>query len=270
MTLKVTMVGGPTAVLEIGGLRVITDPTFDPPQTYPGDPEAGIPVITKTVGPALGVDEVGPVDVALVSHDHHIDNLDQSGRAFLAGVGSVFTTSAGAERLGGGAVGLEPYGSATVRRPGGGELTITGVPARHGPDGLWQLVGPVIGFVLSGDGLPTVYVSGDNSSLEVVGEVADKIGEIDVAVLFCGGAKFDEILDGAYLTLSNDDAVRAAELLGSATVIPVHADGWAHFSQSPAQLRAAYEAAGIGDRLVVVRPGATADLDASVSSAPSD
>jgi L-ascorbate metabolism protein UlaG (beta-lactamase superfamily) len=257
------MVGGPTAVLEIGGVRVITDPTFDPPQTYPGNPGAGIPVITKTVGPALGADEVGRVDVALVSHDHHIDNLDGAGREFLVGVGSVFTTSAGAERLGGGAVGLEPYGSATVPRPGGGELTVTAVPAHHGPDGLWELVGPVIGFVLSGDGLPTVYVSGDNSSLEVVEEVADKIGEVDVAVLFCGGAKFDEIMDGAYLTLSNADAVRAAELLGSATVVPVHADGWAHFSQSSAQLRAAYEAAGIGDRLAVVAPGATADLGTS-------
>ena len=30
-TLTALLVGGPTAVLEYGGLRLLTDPTFDPP-----------------------------------------------------------------------------------------------------------------------------------------------------------------------------------------------------------------------------------------------
>jgi L-ascorbate metabolism protein UlaG (beta-lactamase superfamily) len=29
--LRITYVGGPTALLELGGLRLLTDPTFDPP-----------------------------------------------------------------------------------------------------------------------------------------------------------------------------------------------------------------------------------------------
>ena len=29
--LKITYVGGPTALLEVAGLRLLTDPTFDPP-----------------------------------------------------------------------------------------------------------------------------------------------------------------------------------------------------------------------------------------------
>jgi len=28
--LKLTYIGGPTALLELGGLRILTDPTFDP------------------------------------------------------------------------------------------------------------------------------------------------------------------------------------------------------------------------------------------------
>ena len=28
--LRVTYIGGPTAIIEIGGLRVLTDPAFDP------------------------------------------------------------------------------------------------------------------------------------------------------------------------------------------------------------------------------------------------
>ncbi|HEY1974861.1 MAG TPA: MBL fold metallo-hydrolase [Pseudonocardia sp.] len=255
MPVNVTLVGGPTAVLEYAGLRIITDPTFDPPGTYTGAGAEGTNGITKTAGPALSADEVAPIDVALISHDHHIDNLDESGRAFLTRVSSVFTTPAGAERLGNGAVGLADYESTSVPRPGGGELTITAVPAQHGPDGVWQLVGPVVGFVLSGPDLPTVYVSGDNSNLDVVRDIAGKFGPIELALLFVGGAKFDEVAGGAYLTLGNDDAVRAATILESATVIPVHADGWAHFSQSAEQLREAFEAAGIPDRIVVLEPG---------------
>jgi CspA family cold shock protein len=40
------------------------------------------------------------------------------------------------------------------------------VPALHGPEGSEHLVGEVTGFVLAGPGLPTVYVSGDNASLD--------------------------------------------------------------------------------------------------------
>jgi L-ascorbate metabolism protein UlaG (beta-lactamase superfamily) len=34
--LKITYIGGPTALLELGGLRLLTDPTFDPAEeVYP-------------------------------------------------------------------------------------------------------------------------------------------------------------------------------------------------------------------------------------------
>jgi hypothetical protein len=46
----------------------------------------------------------------------------------------------------------------------------------------------VTGFVLSGPGLPTVYLSGDNASMGVINEVADRVGQIDIAVLFAGAA----------------------------------------------------------------------------------
>jgi L-ascorbate metabolism protein UlaG (beta-lactamase superfamily) len=31
MTLSITLIGGPTALIEIDGFRLLTDPTFDPP-----------------------------------------------------------------------------------------------------------------------------------------------------------------------------------------------------------------------------------------------
>lgn len=257
MTINFTLVGGPTAVLEVGGLRFITDPTFDEPQTFTGSGTEGTNGITKTAGPALGPAEVGDVDVALVSHDHHIDNLDVSGREFLKSAKRVFTTPAGAERLGAGATGLGDYESVQVPLPGGGDVTVTGVPAHHGPEGVHQGAGPVVGFVLSGPGLPTVYVSGDNSNIELTREIAGKFPSIDVAVLFLGGAKFEEIAGGVHLTMTNEDALEAAAIMPDATIVPVHADSWAHFSQDTQQLGDLFRKAGLEARVCVVEPGET-------------
>ena len=249
-TLSVLLVGGPTAVLEFAGLRFLTDPSFDPPGEHPRG-------LVKLRGPAAEPDDIGAIDTVLLSHDHHADNLDASGRDFLPRAARVLTTVDGAERLGGNAIGLEPWQSVTLDRPGGKELAITAVPAQHGPDGTDHLTGPVIGFVLEADDVPTLYVSGDNASVDVVRTIADRAGPIELAVLFVGGASIPARFDGAFLTLSNDRAVEAARILGARAIVPVHFDGWAHFSESGEGLRAAFDAAGLSDRLVMAEPGET-------------
>lgn len=249
-----TLIGGPTAVLEVGGLSIITDPTFDPPQIFTGAGTEGTDGITKTAGPAIRAEDLGAIDVALVSHDQHIDNLDVSGRSLLKDIPHVFTTGEGARRLGGTATSVEDHATVRVPLPGGGELSVTGVPAHHGPAQARDAAGPVTGFVVHGEGLPTVYVSGDNSDLEVVSEVATRFPAIDFAVLFAGGARFEE-LGGVYLTLSNEMVLEAAEILDRAIIIPVHADGWAHFSQSASELVALFESAGLGDRIIAPPAG---------------
>ena len=252
-SLTVFAVGGPTAVLEFAGLRILTDPSFDPP----GDTPHGL---HKLAGPAVAPDDVLPIDLVLLSHDHHDDNLDTSGRAFLARAGRTLTTTAGAERLGGNATGLEPWESLEVERPGGRTLTITAVPAQHGPDGTDHLTGPVIGFVLTAPDVPTLYVSGDNASVDVVRTIADRVGPIELAVLFAGGVSIPHRFDGAYLTLSADRAVEAARVLGARAIVPVHFEGWAHFTQGADDLRAAFAAAGLGVRLVVPEAGDTVQV----------
>jgi len=247
--LTVRLVGGPTALIELGWVRLLTDPTFDPP----GDHPIGTRVLTKTSGPAVPADELGPVDAVLLSHDQHPDNLDDAGRALLAGVPLVLTTEQAAQRLGGSALALPSWQRTTV-----GAVAVTAVPAQHGPDGTTDLTGPVTGFVLSGDGLPTVYVSGDNASLDVVRAVVGRIGPVDVAVLFAGAAR-TPLVDG-YLTLTAADAAEAAAVLGARAVVPVHAEGWAHFTQGVDDLVVAYAARGLADRLHVLSPGETATV----------
>lgn len=50
---SVQLVGGPTTIIEVGGLRFVTDPTFDPPSTY----DVGGRSLTKNAPfPGAGID----------------------------------------------------------------------------------------------------------------------------------------------------------------------------------------------------------------------
>ena len=249
--LAVTLTGGPTALIEIGGARLLVDPTFDPPGEYP---LGGGRVLTKTAPPALAAADLGPVHAVLLSHDQHPDNLDRSGRELLAQAPVVLTTALAAERLGGSARALAI--GETVRV---GPVEVTGVPALHGPPGAEQLTGPVTGFVVHGVGLPTVYVSGDNASLECVDEVRAAFRRIDLAVLFAGAAR-TALFDGAPLTLTGGLAAEAVARLDAAQVVVVHVDSWAHFSEGREAVRDALAAAGLADRLVEVPPGVRTPL----------
>ncbi|MFC4942240.1 MBL fold metallo-hydrolase [Pseudonocardia sp. GCM10023141] len=245
--MRITYLGGPTALLEIAGTRLLLDPTFDPPGEYP----IGTRSLVKTAGPALTAAQVGAVDAVLLSHDHHPDNLDAAGRAYLATAPLVLSTEAAAGRVEG-VTGLPSWTDATV-----GDITVTAVPAQHGPDGTQHLVGDVTGFVITGP--LTVYVSGDNASLDVVQEIAQRIGSIDVAVLFAGGAR-TPLVDG-FLTLPSAAAAEAASILDAAHVVPLHFEHWAHFTEAPDTLVAAFDAAGLADRLHLPEPGETVEIE---------
>ena len=249
-TLTAQLVGGPTAVVEYAGLRWLTDPSLSPPGEYEGG-------LVKTTPPALDLQAIEPIDVVLLSHDHHSDNLDPGGREFLPRARRVLTTVDGARRLGGNATGLEPWSSVELDRPDGPAVTVTAVPAQHGPDGTDHITGPVIGFLLTSRGLDTVYVSGDNASLDVVRAIAARAGGVDVAVLFAGAVQVPHRFDGAYLTLSSERAVEAAKILGARAVVPVHFEGWTHFTQGADALRAAFAGNQLTDRLALAEPGAT-------------
>ncbi|AVV45197.1 Zn-dependent hydrolase [Streptomyces sp. P3] len=251
-TIPVRVYGGPTTVIEYGGLRFVTDPTFDPPGEYlmplPGDRK-----LVKTEPSPVTAAELGRVDAVLLSHDEHDDNLDNAGRAFLPEVPVVFTTVSGAGRLGGNAQGLGFWQSAELKRPDGGTVTVTGLPARHGPIGCEPISGDIVGFMLTSDDLPSVYVSGDNAALEHVREIAEKFAPVDTAVLFLGGARMAFAFDNALLTLDSAQGAEAAKMLGAHRVVPAHFDSWAHFKEGRHEIEAAFTDAGLADRLDFAR-----------------
>lgn len=249
----VRVFGGPTALFEYGGLRFLTDPTFDAPGDYA---RGGGRFLTKTAPSSGTPADLGRIDVVLLSHDEHPDNLDITGRALLAGVALTLTTPGGGERLGealGEKVkGLADWESIELNRPDGGTITVTGVPAVHGPGPRAQvepITGQVVGFVLTGEGLPTVYVSGDNASLDAVKEIAERFAPVDTALLFAGAPRFRALFDNQLIVLDSAQAAEAAQILGARRVVPVHYDSWAHFTEGRDELAAAFTAAGLADRL---------------------
>jgi len=180
----------------------------------------------------------------LLSHDHHFDNLDHAGRRLLSSAGRVLTTVEGAARLGA-EPGLVPWQATSLETRSGAPLRITATPARHGPSHADR--GPVIGFVLEREAENAIYLSGDTVWYEGVAEVAARF-RVRTAVLFLGAARVEAVGDWP-LTFTAEGAIEAARALARATIVPLHFEGWAHFSESRAQVQRAFTAAGLADRL---------------------
>lgn len=246
LDLHFTYIGGPTALIEIEGARFLTDPTFDPAGTdYP------TPAYTlhKLQDPALNTGRLGRIDGILLSHDHHFDNLDRSGRILLTQSPIVYTTTVGAERLGSSVVGLTPWQTIQHRAPAG-SIAITATPGRHGPPDGDR--GPVIGFVL-GSGASRVYVSGDTVWYEGVQEVIRRFDPA-IALLNLGAAKV-AVAGPAPLTFTAEEAVRFAQAAPRAVIVPLHFEGWAHFSEGRQEVEGAFSGAGLESRLRWLEPG---------------
>ncbi len=191
-----------------------------------------------------------------------------SGRALLNAIPHALTTRAGAVRLGRKATGLDPWQSWAVRTPRGTTLSVTATPARHGPPGIEPISGDVIGFVIrrTEGGADLIYATGDTVWYEGTREVARRFRP-KVVLAFAGGAR---TRGPFYLTMHSNDVVEAAAAFPDALIVPVHHDGWRHFTESQEDLIRAFEALGRGggsaaggggrgdspDRMSPVRPAA--------------
>ena len=76
--------------------------------------------------------------------------------------------------------------------------------------------------------------------LAIVGGAVGAVGE-------------QQVLDAALAHAT--DAVAAARAIGAPVVVPVHTEGWAHFSESTDDLVRAFAAAGLGTLLRVPERG---------------
>lgn len=239
---RITHVGGPTTLIDVDGWRLLTDPTFDPPGRRYSFGWGSSSV--KLAGPAIGVDELPAIDAVLLTHDQHADNLDDAGRALLSRVGAVVTTEAGAARLGGETVGLAPWAVHRLSRPGRPPLTITATPCRHGPPLSRGITGDVIGFAVEWPGQEhgALWISGDSVLYDGLRQVSRlRVGTV---LLHLGAVRFG-VTGPLRYTMTGRDGVELCSLLRARTVIPVHYEGWSHFSQGRSGAAEAFARAGL-------------------------
>lgn len=234
-----------SVLIEAGGLRILTDPVFDAPgKCYHFGWGS---VSRKTSTPALSVPAPGSIDLVLLSHDQHGDNLDRAGRLFLKQAPRILTTRPGGRRLGLGE-GMREWESTQE-----GQVRITAVPARHGPKFSLPIVGKVLGFVIEAEG-QTIYISGDTVYFPGVAEIARRF-KPTVALLHIGGVKFPYLTGPIRYTFNAKEAVRTALEMEVPVVVPIHYGGWSHFREKEDSLRHALAESPIAERVRWLKPG---------------
>ena len=257
MQTKITYLGGATFLLEIGSFRLITDPGFDPEGTEKSEGPGHD--LKKTMSPPIPVEEIGRIDAVLLSHAHHYDNLDNAAKAMLPNWGRVFTTPDGAEVLGGGAEALATWESAELSNDSGETIKVTALPAVHtnNPE-IRGAVGETTGFMLEWDGQQngTFYISGDTVWVDELEEIGRRFNA-GTGIIHMGAANVPAVGD-IRLTMNGEEGARVTKTLGLQTAYPAHFEGWAHYKEGRDGIEAAFEAAGVRDRLHTLKPGESA------------
>jgi len=220
--LRATWLGHSTVLIEIGGLRVLTDPVWGArasPSRLAG-PKRFQPV-------PVPLRRMPPIDVIVLSHDHY-DHLDFETARELAKTGVPWVTS-----LGVGAH-LESFGvrpehiteldwwqSHTLP---GAELTITAAPSQHfSGRGLKDRNATLWSSFAIRSPRHSVFFSGDTGLTPEYATIRERLGPFDLVMLEIGA--FHPSWGDIHLGPVN--ALEAHALLGGGALLPVH---WGTFS----------------------------------------
>lgn len=260
MTENITITYFDTAMilLEADGVRLLTDPVLDPAGTVFDD---GSLRLEKTSDSTISAEQLGQIDAVLLSHDQHGDNLDNGGRELLGKARRVLTTPAAAARLGQSAEGLTDWEETEVEGTNGRSVRITAVPAQHGPEGTQEVTGPVTGFLVQTMSGARIYISGDTILFSGTDEIARRFAPVDIAVLHLGRVRIGPFGDMEF-SLSAEKAIRFAESLEAKQIVPVHFEGWKHFSQNRQAAQEVFAESPLADRTTWLRAGESAEVEA--------
>ncbi|OQP52897.1 hypothetical protein A4H97_24495 [Niastella yeongjuensis] len=246
-------------VINLNGFVIVTDPAFDAAGTVYEGPRT----LYKTGSPKLQPQDIGPVDLVLLSHDQHKDNLDNAGREFIKSVKQVLSTPGAVERLAQGNVrGLYEWQSvdmATDKVPG---LRITATPCQHAPTQEQTTIsGHVIGFMIEWDGQQqgALWISGDTVYFDGIEAIAKQF-KVHTAVLHVGKAGFPEI-NYMPVTFTTEMAIQTVRLMNVEKFIPTHIQGWKHFNEQPEYLHDQVSHSDIKEKLIWLQPGVPTDID---------
>lgn len=205
----VTWIGHATFLVQMGGLRILTDPIFAP----------RLATATRNVAPGVAPEDLPEIDVVLVSHNHR-DHLDLPslrrlrGRPLhLVGLGNAPTLRrAGLERI-------EELGWWDSRDVGGVRFTF--VPSHHWSQrGLGDQNATLWGgWGVQSDAM-TAYFAGDTGYFPGFREIGERLGAIDAAMLPIGAYAPRWFMKSQHM--DPDDAGQAFLDLGARHLVAMH------------------------------------------------
>ncbi|MGH7639764.1 MAG: MBL fold metallo-hydrolase [Candidatus Dormibacteria bacterium] len=194
-------------LIELGGLRILTDPWFsERPLYHPGE------------AIALRPESLPRLDAVLITH-HHYDHCDLASLAAYPDhrvpllVAEPVAARARAAGFGDVRV-MKPWETVPVK-----DLVITAAPAKHGV--------PEITFVISGGGR-TIYFAGDTMLIPELLSLPERFAALDLALLPTNGLRIRPQFNRQVVMNSTEAAELAATLRARLTV-PHHyafTGGW--------------------------------------------
>ena len=220
--LRATWLGHSTVLLEVDGVRLLTDPVWGrraSPSQLAG-PKRFQPV-------PVALDALPHIDAVLLSHDHY-DHLCMPTVRALAKTGVPFITS-----LGVGAH-LEAFGVALQHiveldwwqshRIAGSGVEVTAAPSQHfSGRGLKDRNATLWSSLVVRGPRHRVFFSGDTGLTDQYTQIRDRLGPFDLVMLEVGA--FHPAWGDIHL--GPDHALQAWQLLGGGPFLPVH---WGTFS----------------------------------------
>lgn len=256
MDVRVTPLGHATCLIEIGTLRVITDPIFD---AIPGMLGRFTFPSTRRKRSPVAPHRLGPVDAILLSHAHW-DHTDRSSLGRLPSSATVVHHSRNGDlvRRFPDRRGLA-WGESTELRGSAGEVAVvTAIPSRHYGSRMlidkWRGYG---GFLVEVAGGPSILFAGDTADTDVYAQLRASRGGrgVDVAIMPIGAYDPWE-----HNHCTPEQAWRMAiDDLGAEWLVPIHFDVF-KMSREPegealARLQRAAEGAAASARLVAMEIG---------------
>ncbi|MCF8178704.1 MAG: MBL fold metallo-hydrolase [Sulfuritalea sp.] len=216
--LRATWLGHSTVLLEIDGVRVLTDPVWGPrasPSRWIG-PKRFQPVPVR-------IKALPPLDLVVISHDHY-DHLDYSSiRALARNTRVPFLASLGVgARLE--AWGVEPeriieldwWQSYTLPNA---DLTVTATPSQHfSGRGLKDRNSTLWSSLVMRSQKHSVFFSGDTGLTSEYTRIRDTLGPFDLVMLEVGAFH----PSWGHIHLGPENALKALDLLGGGAFLPVH------------------------------------------------
>ncbi len=255
---SIFFVGTATVILRYAGFTILTDPNF----LHQGDHiHLGYGITsTRTTNPAIEMEQLPPLDFVLLSHVHD-DHFDHVAEANLDKKLPIITTPQSAVYLAkkgfSSPQALKTWDTINITK-GDAKLSITAMPATHGPGILGALLPQVMGSMLefqlpSGEIVFRLYITGDTLIHEHLKEIPQRYPNIDLALLHLGGTKALGIL----VTMDAKQGVQAIEIIAPQTAIPIHYNDYTAFKSPLEDFMEAVKAAGLENKVKYLSQGET-------------